>query len=154
MNWFQMLHFSTASCFSSVLSRKALFCASVCQLWWKSCLVYWLNQSCSLPGLVSNIQKDSLLSLVILLLLSVLWQSVDHTKHKSAHGSNKCCIYSSKWFIWHMVSNRTWQSPQVDSFKLCNLWTDWFSPKFYVISTSFKFLKYNFRYRRIWISFQ
>lgn len=154
MNWLQMLHFSTASYFSSALSWEALFCASVCQLWWKSCLVYWLNQSCSLPGLVSNVQKDWLLSLVISLFLSVLWQSVDHTKHKSAHSSNKCCItpVNGLFGIWFSTGHD--KLPRWTSLQSCNLWKDWFSPKIYSVTTSFKLLKYSFRYRRIQISVQ
>lgn len=151
MNWFQMLHFLTASYFSSVLSREALFCISVCQLWWKSCLVYWLNQSCSLPGLVSIVQKDWLLSLVISLLPCVLWQSVDHTKDKSPHSSNKCWItpLNGLFGIWFPTGHD--KLPKWTPIQLCNLWTARFSPKIYSVSTSCKLLKSNFRCRRIYI---
>lgn len=139
-----MLYSSAASCFSSLIHRKALFQASVCQVWWKSCILYWPDQSCSLPGLVSNFQNDWLLSLVISLFLSVLWQSVEHTKCKSPHGGNKCCITSVNGLFGVWFPSRLDKLPRWTLLQFCNLWTDGFPAKIDFVSTSFRFLKYSF----------
>lgn len=139
-----MLISSTAPCFSSVFSRKALFWASVCQLWWKSSIVYWSNESRSLPSLISHFQNDWLLSAVISLFLSVLWQSLVHAKRKSPHGGNKCFITSVNGLFGLWFPSRLDRLPRWTPLQFYSLWTDWFLPKIDFVSTSFRFFGYNF----------
>lgn len=76
-NVFQVLIFSTASCFRSDFNSKNLpFRACICHFWWKSSVIYLSNHSCWLPGLAICFQNDWLLSLVIslfLCLVTICW---------------------------------------------------------------------------------
>lgn len=125
-----------------ILQRKPLFQATVCLLWWKSCLIYWSYQSCSLPGLVSSFQNDWLLSLVISLFPCIVTICWPHNKRKSLRDNNECCMTSVNGLFGIWFPSRLDRLPRWTPLQFYNLWTDWFPPKPGFVSTTFRFLKY------------